>query len=169
MSRTSERSSLPSASKVAPSGRAEVVYDRGEVLELQTSLRAASGYKGVCLEGGRFHATLHGKRLGGTHETAVAAAQKKADAAARALADGEDALKDVQRQLRRLVDAVAPTLEAEARACEATRGQLAPRVDALREAAEVDAATKKRVAGLEKRLGALQAARDEAKVRVCLA
>ena len=40
------------------------MYDRGEVLELQTSLRAASGYKGVYPSSTRWIATLAGTSLG---------------------------------------------------------------------------------------------------------
>ena len=64
----------------------------------------------------------------------------------------EEALADLERQIRRLEDLVMPTLEAEIGAVEATCKQLQPRLETLRKATVVDAATKKKCSALEKKL-----------------
>ena len=96
-------------------------------------------------------------------EKACVKATKEAEKASDAVRVAEEALSDLERQIRRLEDLVMPTLEAEIHAVEATCKQLQPRLETLRKATVVDAATKKKCAALEKKLGTLEASRDKAK------
>jgi len=96
-------------------------------------------------------------------EKACVKATKEAEKAADQVRVAEEALADLERQIRRLEDLVMPTLEAEIGAVEATCKQLQPRLETLRKATVVDAATKKKCAALEKKLGTLEASRDKAK------
>jgi len=96
-------------------------------------------------------------------EKACVKATKDAEKASEQVRVAEEALADLERQIRRLEDLVMPTLEAEIGAVETTCKQLQPRLETLRKATVVDAATKKKCAALEKKLGTLEASRDKAK------
>merc|ERR1719482_1053769 len=96
-------------------------------------------------------------------EKACVKASKEAEKASEQVGAAEEALSDLERQIRRLEDLVMPTLEAEIGAVEATCKQLQPRLETLRKATVVDAATKKKCAALEKKLSTLETTRDKAK------